>query len=60
MAKKKRTPKDRTVAVLTLRGAGALSAQGRRDLARWLRNQANDLLDFGHEYAGIFRARRFS
>ena len=46
-----------TDATLVIHGAGAMSSEGRRILAGWLRQQAKHLLKEGHNYAARFRAR---
>lgn len=57
---KKRTHRDQTHAILTLRGADKWSAKGRRDIAAWLRDRARDLEQHGDQLAGTFRARYLS
>jgi len=40
----------KVAAVLTLRRAGAWSPRGRRDIAAWLRKQADFLVAHGKDY----------
>jgi len=49
--------KLRTDAVLTIKEANKMSTGGKRILAKWLRDQANDLLKLGSNYSPRFRAR---
>jgi hypothetical protein len=50
-------PRERSCAVLTLKGADQWSKDGRAVIAEWLRHQAKALETQGHKYAGRFRAR---
>jgi hypothetical protein len=58
---KKRSKKKsriKTAAILTIKYPGKMSAQGRRDIAAWLRRHAADLLKHGQDYTtGLFRGR---
>lgn len=46
-----------TVAVLTVHDAAEMMPQGRRDVADWLRRMAKDLVKYGDDLSGVFRAR---
>jgi len=48
---------EKTVAVLTIKEAGRMTAEGREELAEWLRAQADGVLAEGNNYADRFRAR---
>lgn len=45
------------VAVLTLKGAGEMTKRERKQVAQWLRKQADALESSGDNYASRFRAR---
>ena len=47
---KKTKSKLRNAAVLTIRRPGEMTAQGRRDIAKWLRRSAFDLIKHGKDY----------
>jgi triphosphoribosyl-dephospho-CoA synthetase len=49
----------KSAAIVTIKQPGALTKQGRIDLARWLRKQASNLLRYGQMYVdkGSFQAR---
>lgn len=47
----------KSAAVLTVFGAGRMTAKGRRDIAGWLREHAKFLLKHGAEYSERFRGR---
>jgi hypothetical protein len=47
-------------ATLLLYDAATWSEEGREELARWLRQQAKQLVTHGGEYAPRYRARRWS
>lgn len=58
MAKRSRSRNQGAVAVVTIHGAGRMTAAGRRDVARWLRRQAEMLVREGSAYTeGRFRGR---
>lgn len=58
MVKKVRGRKERTAAVITIHGAGKMTARGRRDIALWLRRHADHLVKHGKEYTdGRFTGR---
>ncbi|MDD5458359.1 MAG: hypothetical protein WC554_15105 [Clostridia bacterium] len=46
-----------TAAVLTIRDAGKMTLDGRKQIAQWLRKQAKDLITYGDRYAKIIRMR---
>lgn len=48
---------EKAVAVITIKDAGEMTADGRKVIADWIRRQADDLERDGPEYAGRFRAR---
>lgn len=50
MAKKRR--KEKSAAIITIRKPGKMSAQGRRDIAKWLRMHAAYLIKHGEKYTG--------
>jgi hypothetical protein len=52
---------DTPVAVIRIDRPGAMTPQGREDLAEWLRRAADQLVTDGAEYAhqGFFRYRYF-
>jgi triphosphoribosyl-dephospho-CoA synthetase len=43
--------------VLTIFDAGKMTKKGRRDIAKWLRQHAEDLLSDGDNYSSLFRGR---
>lgn len=43
--------KTKTVATLTVKAPGAMTEQGRRDIAAWLRRQATHLIRSGRWYS---------
>jgi hypothetical protein len=51
--------KDKSAAILTLRGAAHATPKGRKALAAWLRKEAKHLERCGHNYAPRFSARYF-
>jgi hypothetical protein len=51
------TAKEKAAAVLTLKDADKMTAKGRRQIAAWLRKQADALQAEGNNYASRFRAR---
>lgn len=50
-------PKHKSAAVLTIRDAPKMGAKGKRDIANWLRRQADFLLKDGDQFANRFTAR---
>lgn len=50
-------PEEKSVAVLTIKDAGKMSAKGRNEIAAWLRHCADSLVKDGHNYSRRFRAR---
>jgi hypothetical protein len=60
MERESSSVKERSVATLTLHGAGEWTLRGRRDIATWLRRQADELLKEGDNYAGRFTARYYA
>jgi hypothetical protein len=46
-----------SVARLTIHKGSAMSAQGRKDIAAWLRRQARDFDNLGNIYSDRFTAR---
>lgn len=63
MTKAKDDPNAGTIAaaVLTLKKPGAMTKEGRAEIARWLRRSANDLVKLGDQYnsTGRFIARYY-
>lgn len=55
----KKQPK--CAAILTIKKPGAMSEQGRKDIADWLRQHAKNLLKYGKDYndKGDFRGKYF-
>lgn len=59
------TPKRRatvkTAAILTIDKPGAMSPEGRRAIAKWLRDRAVDLIKYGEQFndTGKFVARYY-
>lgn len=49
--------KERSAAVLTIKDADQMTKRGRRDIADWLRKQADFLIEHGDQFSGRFRAR---
>ncbi len=49
--------KTETVAVVTIHGAGEMTKMGKMRIALWLRGCADDLVEEGHNYSPLFRAR---
>lgn len=50
--------KEKSAAVLTIKEASKMTKKGRKDIATWLRRQADLLLKHGDQYIdGAFRAR---
>lgn len=48
---------EKSAAVLTIKDADQMTDKGRREIATWLRKQANSLVQHGENYADRFRAR---
>lgn len=48
---------EKSIATVTLHGAGEWTENGRRDIADWLRDQAWDLENEGENYSKRFTAR---
>ena len=48
---------SKSAAVLTIKRAGDMTPQGRRDIAAWLRMHARHIVAHGKEYAPTFRGR---
>jgi hypothetical protein len=49
-----------SIATVTIREAHRMTPQGRKAIAAWLREKADDLVSSGHEYADKFTARYFA
>ena len=49
--------RDEATAVLTIKGASDMTPEQRRNLAAWLREQAEHVQRRGSEYSKVFRAR---
>lgn len=51
--------KEVSAAIVTIKAPGAMTDKGRREIAKWLRNQASNLTRYGARYVdkGAFRAR---
>jgi hypothetical protein len=47
---KNKTPKLKTAASITIYGADKMTLKGRRDIAHWMREQADFLVRYGDEY----------
>lgn len=56
---KTRTPVNphKAAAIITIKKAGKMTKRGRRNIARWLRDQADYLEEFGNNYGPLFRSR---
>jgi hypothetical protein len=52
--------KDKVSACVTFTDAARLSPRGRKEIALWLRRQADGLIREGDNYAPGFRARWFN
>ncbi len=57
MKPKRKPSKPRTVATLTIHGAGEMTQKGREWVADWLMDHANHVSWEGHNYSPRFRAR---
>lgn len=56
--KKKKVQKEQSAAVLTIKSPGKMTSKGRKEIAGWLRQQANNLVKDGKLYTdGRFTAR---
>lgn len=53
---KKRTKKEKMAASITIHEPDRMTHQGRKDIATWLRKQANMLIKEGDNYSTHFRA----
>ena len=49
--------KDKAAAVVTIHRAGAMTKRGRKAIAKWLRNHAEWLEQYGDQYASRFTGR---
>lgn len=50
--------KEKSAAIVTIRGPGKMTKRGRRDIAMWLRRHAAHLLKHGEQYTeGRFTGR---
>ncbi len=49
--------KDKTIAILTVHNAAKFTAKGRRDIANWLHNLADTILNDAEKLDTRFRAR---
>lgn len=49
----------KAAAILTIKDAGDMTKKGRRDIANWIKKQANDLEILGDQYSSTLRARYF-
>jgi hypothetical protein len=49
--------KEKSAAILTIKDAPQMSAKGRKQIAAWLRRQAQFLEGHGPEFANRFTAR---
>lgn len=49
--------KDKSAAVVTIKGAQRMTPKGRREIAAWLRMHASYLVQHGHEYSPRFTGR---
>jgi len=47
----------KSAATLTIKEADRMTEDGRKEVADWLRAQADSLEEGGHDYAARFRAR---
>jgi len=53
----KKPKKYKAAAVVTIRNASDMSPAGRKAIAAWLRQHANDLTKHGKDYSGGFIGR---
>ncbi len=56
-AKAPKVDPEKVAASVHIRDADKMTAKGRRDIAKWLRQHADFLLKHGDEYAPRFRGR---
>lgn len=49
--------KEKSAAILTIKDADIMTKKGRRQIAKWLEQQAESLIKDGHLYSKNFRAR---
>lgn len=49
--------KDKAAAILSIKDADKMPAKGRRQIAKWLRRQADMFVTDGKHYAAKFTAR---
>ena len=49
----------KTAAVLTIKDAANMTAKGKKQIAKWLRKQADDLIKDGHLYHKTIRIRYY-
>jgi hypothetical protein len=49
--------KEESAAILTIKEANNMTKKGKKQIANWLRQQADNLEKDGHLYAENFRAR---
>ena len=49
--------KEKSAAILTIKGAAKMSPEGRRAIAQWIKKQADALVKDGLLYSGKFTAR---
>jgi len=54
---KNKTPKLKTAASITIYGADNMTLKGRRDVAHWMREQADFLVKYGEGYARRVQSR---
>lgn len=57
MAKPSKPKAEKVAASIHITDADKMTAKGRREIAKWLRQHADFLLEHGHEYAPKFRGR---
>lgn len=50
---------DQAIAQVSIRHASEMTPAGRREIAAWLRAQADSLISDGTKYASTFRGRYF-
>lgn len=49
--------KEKSAAIVTVKDAPKMTKRGRKAIAKWLREQADFLEQYGNEFAGRFTAR---
>lgn len=49
--------KEKSAAILTMKDADNMTNEGRKDIARWLRRQADFLVKHHREFASRYTAR---